>query len=90
LGVVDQTTAAQPVADYPPATSAPDRRPPKSDPHALRGFHFTPVVRLTLIDPGKELAGIWPEETPEWVRTLGAIAATAHERAGHFGRLPTS
>jgi hypothetical protein len=37
-----------------------------------------PVLRLTLIEPWKELAGVWSEETPEGVRTLGTIATTAH------------
>ena len=47
-----------------------------------------PVLRLTVIDPWKELAGIWWEETPEWVRTLGTIAATAHVKYDPFGRRP--
>jgi hypothetical protein len=48
-----------------------------------------PVLRLTLIDPWKELAGIWSAETPEWVRTLGTIATTAHVKYHPFGRRPT-
>ena len=48
-----------------------------------------PVLRLTLIDPWKELAGIWQENTPEWVRTLGTIATTAHVKYDPFGRRPT-
>ena len=47
-----------------------------------------PVFRLTLTDPWQERPGIWSEETPEWVRTLGRIAATAHETAGPLGRWP--
>jgi hypothetical protein len=47
-----------------------------------------PVVRLTLIDPWKELAGIWNADTPEWVRTLGTIATTAHVKYDPFGRRP--
>ena len=46
------------------------------------------VLRLTLIDPWQERPGIWSEDTPEWVRALGAIAATAHETTGPFGRRP--
>ena len=46
------------------------------------------VLRLTLIDPWQERPGIWSEDAPEWVRTLGAIAATAHEATGPFGRRP--
>ncbi len=46
-------------------------------------------MRLTLIDPWKELAGIWSENTPEWVRTLGTIATTAHVKYDPFGRRPT-
>jgi hypothetical protein len=45
-----------------------------------------PVFRLTLIDPLQERPGIWSEETPEWVRTLGAIATNALETANPFGR----
>jgi hypothetical protein len=89
LGVVDQTTAAQPVADCPPAMSAPDRRSHKSDAHPLCDSRLTPVLRLTLIDPWNELAGIWSENTPEWVRTLGTIATTAHVKDDPFGRRPT-
>jgi hypothetical protein len=36
-----------------------------------------PVFRLTLIDPWQERPGIWSEETPAWVRPLGAVATTA-------------
>src|SRR5918994_421073 len=43
-----------------------------------------PVFRLTLLDPWQERPGIWSEETPEWVRTLGAIAATARETDDAF------
>jgi hypothetical protein len=48
-----------------------------------------PVLRLTVIDPWKELAGIWSENTPEWVRTLGTIATTAHVKYDPFGRRHT-
>jgi hypothetical protein len=48
-----------------------------------------PVLRLTLIDPWKELAGIWSADAPEWVRTLGTIATTAHVTYDPFGRRPT-
>jgi len=48
-----------------------------------------PVLRMTLIDPWKELAGIWSADTPEWVRTLGTIATTAHVKYAPFGRRPT-
>jgi hypothetical protein len=48
-----------------------------------------PVFRLTLIDPWKELAGIWHENTPEWVRILGTIATTAHVKYDPFGCRPT-
>jgi hypothetical protein len=89
LGVVDQTTAAQLVADCPPAMSAPDRRSQKSDAHPLCDSRLTPVLRLTVIDPWKALAGIWSENTPEWVRILGTIAATAHGKYDPFGRRPT-
>jgi hypothetical protein len=37
-----------------------------------------PELLLTLIDPWKELGGVWSEETPEWLRALGTIATTAH------------
>ena len=33
-----------------------------------------PVFRLTLVEPWQERPGVWSEETPEWVRILGAIA----------------
>ena len=36
-----------------------------------------PVLRLSLIDPWQERPGVWSEDTPEWVRILGAIAAVA-------------
>ena len=49
-----------------------------------------PVLRLTLIDPWQERPGIWSEDAPEWVRTLGRIAATAQETADPFSRRPTS
>ena len=45
-----------------------------------------PVLRLSLLDPWQERPGIWSEETPEWVRILGA---SAHETADPFGRRPT-
>jgi hypothetical protein len=48
-----------------------------------------PVLCLTLIDPWQERPGIWSEQTPEWVRTLGAIATTAHEKYDPCGRRPT-
>jgi hypothetical protein len=48
-----------------------------------------PVLRLTVIDPWKELAGIWSENTPEWVRILGTIATNAHVKYDPFGRRPT-
>src|SRR5687768_5959014 len=47
-----------------------------------------PVLRLTVTDPWKELAGIWSANTPEWVRTLGAIATNAHVKYDPFGRRP--
>jgi hypothetical protein len=31
-----------------------------------------------MIDPWKERAGLWLENTPEWVRILGTIATTEH------------
>jgi hypothetical protein len=48
-----------------------------------------PMLRLTVIDPWKELAGIWSADTPEWIRTLGTIATTAHVKYDPFGRRPT-
>jgi hypothetical protein len=45
---------------------------------------------MTLIDPWKDLAALSSENTPEWIRTLGAIAATAHVKYDPFGRRPTS
>jgi hypothetical protein len=48
-----------------------------------------PVLRLTLIDPWKDLAGLWSEKTPEWIRTLGTIATDAHVKYDPFGRRPT-
>ena len=47
-----------------------------------------PVFRLAFIEPWQERPGIWSEDAPEWVRTLGRIAATAHETADPFGRRP--
>ena len=47
-----------------------------------------PVFRLVLIDPWQETPGIWSEDTPEWVRTLGAIAAAARARYDLFSRRP--
>ena len=48
-----------------------------------------PALRLTVIDPWTELAGIWSADAPEWVRTLGTIAITAHVKYDPFGRRPT-
>jgi hypothetical protein len=48
-----------------------------------------PVLRLTLIDPWKELAGVWSADTPEGVRTFGTIATSAHVKYDPFGRRPT-
>jgi hypothetical protein len=45
-----------------------------------------PVFRLKLIDPWQERPGIWSEDAPEWVRTLGRIAATANEKYDSVGR----
>jgi hypothetical protein len=39
-----------------------------------------PVLRPSLIDPWKELAGIWSADMPEWIRTLSTIATTAHAK----------
>ena len=47
-----------------------------------------PILRLSLIDPWQERPGVWSEETPEWVRILGAIAGTAHDKYDPFGRRP--
>jgi len=47
-----------------------------------------PVFCLTLVDPWQERPSIWSEDTPDWVRTLGAIAATAHAKYDPFGRRP--
>jgi len=47
-----------------------------------------PVFLLTLVDPWHERPGIWSEQSPEWVRTLGRIATTAHETYDPFGRRP--
>jgi hypothetical protein len=47
-----------------------------------------PVLRMTVIDPWKELAGVWSENTPEGVRILGTIATTAHVMDDPFGRRP--
>jgi len=41
---------------------------------------------MTVIEPWKELAGLWSETTPEWLRTLGTIATTAHVKDASFGR----
>jgi hypothetical protein len=43
---------------------------------------------LTFINPWQERPGIWSEQTPEWVRTLGTIATKAHEKYDPFGRRP--
>ena len=45
-----------------------------------------PVLRLSLIDPWQERPGVWSEETPEWIRVLGAVA---RETADPFRRRPT-
>ena len=42
-----------------------------------------PVSCLPLIEPWQERPGVWSEETPEWIRILGA---SAHETANPFGR----
>ena len=47
------------------------------------------MLRLTVIDPLKELAGLWSETTPEWLRTLGTIATSAHVKYDPFGRHST-
>src|SRR5918994_7012744 len=43
-----------------------------------------PVFQLTLVDPWQERPGIWSEETPEWIRTLGTVATTAHVKYDPF------
>ena len=48
------------------------------------------VVRLILIDPWQESPGVWHEDTPESVRSLGTIATTAHAKYDPFGRRPRS
>ena len=48
-----------------------------------------PVFCLTLVDPWQERPGSWSDEAPEWVRILGQIATTAHEKYDPFGRRPT-
>jgi hypothetical protein len=45
-----------------------------------------PVLRLSLLDPWQERPGVWSEETPEWIRVLGAVA---HEAVDSFGQRPT-
>jgi len=45
-----------------------------------------PVLRLMLLDPWQERPGSWADDTPDWVRTLGAIAASAHEKYDPFDR----
>jgi hypothetical protein len=47
------------------------------------------VLRLTVIDPWKELADLWSETTLEWLRTLGTIATCAHVKYDPFGRRST-
>jgi hypothetical protein len=47
-----------------------------------------PVLRMTVIDPWKDLAGLWSADTPEWIRTFGTIATTAHIKYDPFGRRP--
>ena len=47
-----------------------------------------PLFQLTVIDPWQERPGIWSADTPEWLRTLGAIGETAHARHERYGRLP--
>jgi hypothetical protein len=47
-----------------------------------------PVFCLTLNNPWKDLAGLWSETTPEWIRILGTIATTAHVKYDPFGRRP--
>ena len=39
-----------------------------------------PQFRITVIDPWQERPGIWSADTPEWLRTLGAIGETAYAR----------
>jgi hypothetical protein len=46
-----------------------------------------PLFRRTVIHPWQERAGIWSADTPEWLRTLGAIGETAHARNDRYGRL---
>jgi hypothetical protein len=48
-----------------------------------------PVLRLTVIDPWKELADLWSETAPEWLRTHGTIATCAHVKYDPFGRRQT-
>jgi hypothetical protein len=45
-----------------------------------------PVLRLTLIDPWKELGGVWSEDAPKWLRAVGTIATTAHVKYDPFRR----
>jgi hypothetical protein len=48
-----------------------------------------PVLRLAVIVPWKDLAGLWSADTPEWIRTLGTINTTGHVTYDRFGRQPT-
>ena len=48
------------------------------------------VVRLSLIDPWQERTGIRLANTPAWLRTLGTMAATAHETIASIGSRPTA
>jgi hypothetical protein len=43
-----------------------------------------------LIGPWQERPGIWADGTPDWLRTLGNIGVTAHEKYDPFGRRPTN
>ena len=81
-------------ADQVPADAPADRRSYLREFNVeLRGVARGPcglhrLLRLTLIDPWKDLAGIWQETTPEWIRILGTIATTAHVKYDPFGRRP--
>ena len=44
-----------------------------------------PVLRLSQIDPWQERPGVWSEETPVWVRILGAVATAAHDKNNPSG-----
>jgi hypothetical protein len=45
-----------------------------------------PIFRLVVLDPWQEHPGMWREDAPGWVRSLGTNTALAHFQQYPYGR----